>query len=152
MAHPSSFVPTYTAIRSVRAVRGEVLAGERRVPVDQERQLLEVDRTLVNCVLEQHSLQDDRRPRSPQRGAPAGNVDMILQQSGPQIDALKHMKGVSYITDINQPRDPGLNFLIMNTTGTMNQYFAWAGEFGAQVPVRSSTSEGPGTAVGRPRG
>jgi len=44
------------------------------------------------------------------------------------------MKGVSYITDINQPRDPGLNFLIMNTTGTMNQYFAWAGEFAPQVP------------------
>jgi ABC-type transport system substrate-binding protein len=59
---------------------------------------------------------------------------MILQQTGTQITALKHMKGVKYVTDLTQPRDPGLSFLIMNTTGTMNQYFAWAGEFAPTVP------------------
>jgi ABC-type transport system substrate-binding protein len=73
-------------------------------------------------------------PEARNQALQAGNVDMILQQNGPQINAFRHMKGVSYVTDIHAPRDPGLNFLIMNTTGTMNQYFAWAGEFAPTVP------------------
>jgi ABC-type transport system substrate-binding protein len=33
------------------------------------------------------------------------------------------------VTDEDQPADPAINFLIVNTTGTLNQYFCWAGEF-----------------------
>ncbi len=65
----------------------------------------------------------------------SGQVDMILTQDGASIAALKSMKGISYRTDVHDPLDPSVNCLIVNTTGTMNQYFAWAGEFaGAGVP------------------
>ena len=64
----------------------------------------------------------------------SGGVDMILQESGAQIAALKKMKGISYVTDIDAPRDPSVNCLIMNTTSTLNQYFCWAGEFAPTVP------------------
>lgn len=63
-----------------------------------------------------------------------GSVDMILQQNGAQIKSLKSMSGVSYVTDLDAPRDPTPNMLILNTSGTMNQYFAWAGEFAPTVP------------------
>jgi ABC-type transport system substrate-binding protein len=59
----------------------------------------------------------------------SGSVDMILQQTGQQIAELKKMSGVSMVTDQTQPSDPALNCLIMNNTGTLNQYFCWAGEF-----------------------
>ena len=59
---------------------------------------------------------------------------MILQQNGAQIKALKGMSGVTYVTDLDAPRDPTPNSLILNTTGTMNQYFAWYGEFAPTVP------------------
>ena len=39
------------------------------------------------------------------------------------------MSGVSVITSETEPLDPPINCLIVNTTGTLNQYFCWAGEF-----------------------
>ena len=57
-----------------------------------------------------------------------GSVDMILQQTGTQIKELKKIKGVSVLTDETQPSDPALNCLIVNTTGTLNQFLAWYGE------------------------
>ncbi|MFY9783044.1 MAG: ABC transporter substrate-binding protein [Acidimicrobiales bacterium] len=59
----------------------------------------------------------------------SGTVDIMLQQTGAQIKELKKMKGISMVSDLTQPSDPANNFLIMNTTGTLNQYFCWAGEF-----------------------
>jgi ABC-type transport system substrate-binding protein len=59
----------------------------------------------------------------------SGSVDIILQQTGTQIKELKMMSGVTLVTDETQPADPAINFLIVNTTGTLNQYFCWAGEF-----------------------
>ena len=65
----------------------------------------------------------------------SGSVDMILQETGTQIAELKKMSGVSVVTDETQPLDPSINMLIVNTTGTLNQYFCWAGEFtSAGVP------------------
>ncbi len=64
----------------------------------------------------------------------SGDLDMILQETGTQIAQLKKMSGVSMVTDQTQPRDPSINCLIVNTTGTMNQYFCWAGEFAPTVP------------------
>jgi ABC-type transport system substrate-binding protein len=59
----------------------------------------------------------------------SGTVDMILQETGVQIKQLKKMSGVSVITSETEPLDPPINCLIMNTTGTLNQYFCWANEF-----------------------
>jgi ABC-type transport system substrate-binding protein len=64
----------------------------------------------------------------------SGDLDMILQETGAQISQLKKMSGVTMVTDQTQPRDPSINCLIVNTTGTMNQYFAWAGEFAPSIP------------------
>ncbi len=61
----------------------------------------------------------------------SGGVDMILQESGAQIAQLKKMSGISMVTDETQPRDPAINCLIVNTTGTLNQYLEWLGEFSA---------------------
>lgn len=62
----------------------------------------------------------------------AGAVDMILSQDGSSIAALKKMRGISYRTDEKDARDPSLNCLLLNTTGTINQYFAWVGQFAGQ--------------------
>ena len=57
---------------------------------------------------------------------------MILQQDGASIAALKHdARASTYRHRRQRPARPSVNCLIMNTTGTMNQYFAWAGEFTA---------------------
>ena len=64
----------------------------------------------------------------------SGSVDLVLQNVGSQIAQLEKTSGVSVLTDIHAPRDPALNMLILNTSGTMNQYFAWAGEFAPTVP------------------
>jgi ABC-type transport system substrate-binding protein len=136
MAHPDSFVPTYTGnpigtgpfkvkswqvgVESQFTKNGGYWKSDSR-----GRQLPYLSGVRFKTIVD---------PEARNEALQAGNVDMILQQNGPQILAFKHMKGVSYITDINAPRDPGLNFLIMNTTGTMNQYFAWAGEFAPTVP------------------
>jgi ABC-type transport system substrate-binding protein len=136
MAHPDSFVPTYTGNP---IGTGPFKVKTWQVGVESQftknggywksdshgRQLPYLSGVKFKTIVD---------PEARNEALQAGNVDMILQQNGPQILAFKHMKGVSYITDINAPRDPGLNFLIMNTTGTMNQYFAWAGEFAPTVP------------------
>ncbi len=62
-----------------------------------------------------------------------GGIDMILQQNGAQIAGLKRWKGITWRTDQHDPRDPSVNCLILNTTGTLNQYFCWAGEFASIV-------------------
>jgi len=64
----------------------------------------------------------------------SGSIDMLVTQDGQSIAGLKKIKGITYRTDVNDPRDPSLNCIILNTTGTMNQYFAWAGEFAPGVP------------------
>jgi ABC-type transport system substrate-binding protein len=62
----------------------------------------------------------------------SGGVDMIIQQTGVQIKELEKLSGVSVITDQTQPADPLLNCLIVNTTGTLNQYLEWANEFASE--------------------
>jgi ABC-type transport system substrate-binding protein len=136
MAHPSSFVPTYTGnpigtgpfkVKSWQVgVESQLVKNPNYWKTDGHGRALPYlsaihFKTIVDPAARNQALQ-------------AGDVDMILQQDGPQILALKKMKNVKYVTDITQPRDPGLNFLIVNNTGTMNQYFAWAGEFAPQVP------------------
>ena len=70
----------------------------------------------------------------------AGSVDMILQQDGGAIANLRHMGGINYVTDVNSTRDPSINCLIINTTGTLNQYFAWAGYFTAALGLPGALS------------
>ncbi|MGB8195991.1 MAG: ABC transporter substrate-binding protein [Acidimicrobiales bacterium] len=139
MAHPSSFVSSYTGnpigtgpfkVKSWQVgVESQFTRNGSYWKSDSHgRQLPYLSAIHFKTIVD---------PEARNEALQAGNVDMILQQTGPQILALEHIKGVSVITDINAPRDPGLNFLIMNTTGTLNQYFAWAGQF-AQIGVPGS--------------
>jgi ABC-type transport system substrate-binding protein len=64
----------------------------------------------------------------------SGSIDMLLTQDGQSIAGLEKIKGITYRTDVNDPVDPPLNCIILNTSGTMNQYFAWAGQFAPDVP------------------
>jgi ABC-type transport system substrate-binding protein len=73
---------------------------------------------------------DNTRNQALQTGA----VDMMFTEDAGSIAALKKIKGIHYRTDVNDPRDPSVNCLILNTTGTMNQYFAWAGQFAPNLP------------------
>jgi len=136
MAHPTSFVPTYTGNPigtgpfkvktwqvgvesqfSKNAGYWRKDAAGRKLPY-----LAGINfKTIVDDAARNQALQ-------------GGSVDMILQEAGAQIAALKKFKGITYRTDENDPRDPSVNCLIMNTTGTLNQYFCWAGEFAPTVP------------------
>jgi ABC-type transport system substrate-binding protein len=81
-------------------------------------------------------------PDNPTRNSAlqSGSVDMILQQDGASIAALKKIKGINYRTDVNDPRDPSVNCLIMNTTATLNQYFLWAGQFASALGIPGALS------------
>ena len=131
MAHPVSFVPTYTGdpigtgpfkVKSWQVgVESQFVKNHKYWRKDGAgRRLPYLDgvnfKTIVDSVSRNEALQ-------------AGAVDMIIQQTGTQIKQLAKMSGVTMVTDQNQPADPGLNCLIVNTTGTLNQYFCWAGEF-----------------------
>jgi len=136
MAHPSSFVSTYTG--------NPIGTGPFKVKSWQVNTESQFVKNVNYWRSDAHSRQLPYLsginfktivdPEARNQALQTGNVDMILQQTGPQITALKHMKGVKYVTDLTAPRDPSLNCLILNTTGTMNQYFAWAGEFAPTVP------------------
>jgi ABC-type transport system substrate-binding protein len=70
-------------------------------------------------------------PSSRNQALQSGSVDMIWTQDNPSIKALGSMKGITYRTDANDSRSPSVNCLLLNTSGTLNQYFAWAGQFAA---------------------
>ncbi|HVA70836.1 MAG TPA: ABC transporter substrate-binding protein, partial [Acidimicrobiales bacterium] len=131
MAHPSSFSPTFTGnpigtgpfmVKSWQVgVESQFVRNPNYWRSDaHNRQLPYLGginfKTIVDNSSRNQALQ-------------SGSVDMILQQDGTEIAALKKMKNVSYVTDINAPVDPAVNCLIFNTTATLNQYFCWAGEF-----------------------
>ena len=134
MAHPVSFVPTYTGnpigtgpfkVKSWQVgVESQFVKNDKYWRKDSAgRRLPYLDainfKTIVDSASRNEALQ-------------AGAVDMILQQTGTQIKELQKMKGISVVTDQTQPADPAVNMLILNTTGTLNQYFCWANEFAAE--------------------
>ena len=55
----------------------------------------------------------------------SGELDMLLTTNAGSIVTLKKMKNVTYRDDINDPRDPAINFIMMNNSGTQNQFEAW---------------------------
>jgi ABC-type transport system substrate-binding protein len=131
MAHPVSFVPTYTGnpigtgpfkVKSWQVgVESQLVKNHKYWRKDGAgRRLPYLDGINFKTIVDSQS-----RNEALQSGA----VDMMLQETGQQISQLKKMKGVSMVTDETQPRDPSVNCLIINTTGTLNQYFCWAGEF-----------------------
>ena len=65
----------------------------------------------------------------------SGGLDLIIQQDSSSIAELDKTKSLNMITDLDEKRNPSVNCLIMNTSGTLNQYFLWAGEFAAQLGV-----------------
>ncbi|HEY5112326.1 MAG TPA: ABC transporter substrate-binding protein [Acidimicrobiales bacterium] len=136
MAHPSSFVPTYTGkpigtgpfvLKSWQVgVESQFTKNKNYWRTDAAgRQLPYLSGINFKPIAD-----DAGRNQALQ----SGSIDMMLQQQGLQISELKKMPGITYRTDEHDPLDPAVNCLIMNTTATMNQYFAWAGEFAPAVP------------------
>jgi ABC-type transport system substrate-binding protein len=131
MAHPSSFSPSFTG---TPVGTGPFTVSSWQVGVQsvfaRNKGYWRADAAgrqlpYLNGVIFKTIVDDNARNQALQ----SGSVDMILSQDGTSIAALEKMKGISYLTDQNAPRDPSLNCLILNTTGTLNQYFAWAGYF-----------------------
>ncbi len=137
MAHPSSFSPTFSGtpvgtgpfkISSWQVgVQSVFTRNKNYWRADAaNRQLPYLDGIIFKTIVD-----DNARNEALQ----SGSVNMILSQDGPAIAAIQKMKGIAHITDQNSPSAPSLNCLIVNTTGTLNQYFAWAGYFaGIGVP------------------
>ncbi|MCU1362614.1 MAG: hypothetical protein JWM55_442 [Acidimicrobiaceae bacterium] len=133
MAHPVSFAPTYTGdpigtgpfkVKSWQVnVESQFVKNHKYWRKDGAgRRLPYLDGINFKTIPDSQS-----RNEALQTGA----VDMILQERGNQINELKKMSGISMVTDQTQPRDPSVNCLILNTTGTLNQYLCWAGDFAA---------------------
>ena len=137
MAHPSSFSPSFTgnpigtgpfAVKSWQInYESNFVRNKRYWRKDADhRQLPYLDNVTFRTIPD-----DATRNLALQ----AGQVDMILTQDGASVANLATMKGITYRTDVHDPTNPDSNCIIVNTTGTMNQYFAWAGEFAtAGVP------------------
>ena len=137
MAHPSSMVPSYTG--------NPIGTGPFQVKswqVGVESQLTKngnywrKDAHGVRLpYLKQINFKTIPDPTARNQALQTGAVDIIVQQDGASVVNLKKIKGINYRTDANDPRDPSVNCLILNTTGTMNQYLLWAGAFaGAGLP------------------
>lgn len=56
----------------------------------------------------------------------SGEIDMLLTTNAGSIVTLRKMKGITFRDDINDPRDPAINFIMMNNSGTENQFETWA--------------------------
>jgi ABC-type transport system substrate-binding protein len=135
MAHPTSFSPTFagtpigTGPFMVKSWQVGIEAQLVRNPTywkadAHNRQLPYLSKLNFKTIAD-----DNARNQALQ----TGGVDMIVTQNGAAIANLKKIKNITYSTDVNDPRDPSVNCLIVNTTGTMNQYFAWAGQFAAAI-------------------
>ena len=135
MSHPSSFSPTYTGnpigtgpfkVKSWQVgVKSQFIRNTGYWRSDAASRQLPYLKAITFLTI----ADDTARNQALQTGA----VDMIVQQNSGAIAALKTVKNISYRTDEHDPRDPSVNCLIMNTSGTMNQYFAWAGQFTAAI-------------------
>ncbi|HUY42446.1 MAG TPA: ABC transporter substrate-binding protein [Acidimicrobiales bacterium] len=134
MAHPSSFSPSFTGtpVGTGPFMVSSWQVGVKSVFIKNKHYWRKDAHNRSMPYLNSVVFKTIPDPASRNQALQSGAVDMILQQDGTQINALKKMKGVSVLTDQAAPRDPGINCLILNTTGTMNQYFAWAGFFAAQ--------------------
>ena len=134
MAHPSSFSPSFagTPVGTGPFVVSSWQVGVKSVFIKNKHYWRKDAHNRAMPYLNSVVFKTIPDPASRNQALQSGAVDMILQQDGTQINALKKMKGVSVLTDQASPRDPSLSCLILNTTGTMNQYFAWAGFFAAQ--------------------
>ena len=131
MAHPSSFSPSFTG---TPVGTGPFKVSSWQVGVQsvftRNKSYWRADAAnrqlpYLNGVIFKTIVDDNARNQALQ----SGSIDMLLTQDGTSIGALKKMKGITYRTDSHDPLDPSLNCLILNTTGTLNQYFAWAGYF-----------------------
>jgi ABC-type transport system substrate-binding protein len=56
----------------------------------------------------------------------SGEIDMLITTNSGSIVTLRKMKGISWRDDVNDPRDPDINFLMLNNSGTENQFETWA--------------------------
>jgi len=140
MAHPSSFSPSYTGnpigtgpfkLKTWQVgVESQFVRNPNYWKSDAHNRQL----PYLNGINFKTIADDNARNQALQ----TGGVDIIVQQNGAAIANLQHIKNITYVTDANSPRDPSVNCLILNTTGTMNQYFAWAGQFAAALGLPGS--------------
>ena len=131
MAHPSSFSPSYSGnpigtgpfkVSSWQVgVESKFVRNENYWKSDAAHRKLPYLKAL--------NFKTIPDPTARNQALQTGAVDLIVQRDGGAIAALKNIRGIHYRTDERDPRDPSVNCLILNTTGTMNQYFAWAREF-----------------------
>ncbi len=142
MAHPTSFSPTFAGtpigtgpfkVKSWQVgVKSQFVRNNNYWRSDAHSRQLPYLKA-INFV----TIADDTaRNQALQTGA----VDMIVQQNNAAIASLKKVKNIQMRTDEHDPRDPSVNCLIVNTTGTMNQYFAWAGEFASAIGLPGALS------------
>ncbi|MGH9020183.1 MAG: ABC transporter substrate-binding protein, partial [Acidimicrobiales bacterium] len=152
MAHPSSFSPSFSGtpvgtgpfkiVSWQVGVQSVFTRNKNYWRADAANRQL----PYLNGVIFKTIVDDNARNQALQ----AGSIDMLLSQDGTAIAGLKKIKGITYRTDAHDPIDPSINCLILNTTGTLNQYFAWAGYFsGLGVPGALSYIE-KGQAVPAP--
>ena len=55
----------------------------------------------------------------------SGEIDMLLSTNAGSIKTLKSMKGISWRDDTKDPLDPAVNCILVNNSGTENQFGAW---------------------------
>jgi len=131
VAHPSSFSPTFagtplgTGPFTVSSWQVGVQSVFKRNKTYWRADAANRQLPYLNGIIFKTIVDDIQRNQALQ----AGSIDMMFSQDGTSIAGLKKIHGISYRTDANDPRDPSLNCVILNTTGTLNQYFAWAGYF-----------------------
>ena len=136
MAHPSSFhrptlvTPSAPDRSSSCPGRSALSRSGRRTRGTGVRTAL-----VAGAPPREHQLQDHSDPATSNAALQSGDIDMIIQGDPTSIAQLQKMKNVNVITDLNDKSSPNQNCLIMNTTGTLNQFFLWYGEFAAALGV-----------------
>ena len=55
----------------------------------------------------------------------SGEIDVLVTSNSGSIKTLKTMRGISWIDDAHSPREPDVNCIIVNNSGTENQFATW---------------------------
>jgi ABC-type transport system substrate-binding protein len=55
----------------------------------------------------------------------SGEIDVLVTNNSGSIKTIRTMKGISWVDDANAPRDPDVNCILMNNSGTENQFGTW---------------------------
>lgn len=129
VAHPTSFSPSFTGTPigtgpfMVTSWQVGVQSVFAKNPNYWRKDAAGRTLPYLNGIIFKTIVDDSARNQALQTGA----IDIMFTEDGTGIAGLKKLKGIQMRTDEHDPRDESTNCMIVNTTGTMNQYFAWAG-------------------------